>query len=151
MRTKKTCRRSSARGAVLLEVIFSVALFAAAAGTVIGAFNASFRAMRQLRIQAHAVDRAVTMLSEIQMGLVPPVDDGPTAYDEPDDDWTWQIVTADIDPGEAGQPMTQVEIRITYAPEGYTYSLFHLMPADAGAVETEVAERNLPPAGGVGL
>jgi len=125
---------------VLLEVIFAIGLFAAAAGVVIGSFAASIKATRLLRVQAQAVDRAVTLLSEMQMGLVPPVDDGPTDYDEPEQDWSWQVVTSELDAESLDAPtMTQVQILITYKPEGFTYSLFHVVPSDDQAGESQLA------------
>ena len=135
---------------MLLEVIFAIALFAAAAGTIIGAFTASLRATRQMRLQTGAVDRAVTLLSEMQMGLVQPIDDGPTDYEEPDQDWSWQVVTSDLDAQSLDAPaMTQVQILITYKPDGYTYSLFHVVPSDGEERESQLAGTEGPEGGGV--
>lgn len=119
-------------GSVLLEVIFSIALFASAGAAVLAGFNSCFQAMREMRLEAKAADLAVSKLAEIQMGAVAIVDDGPTEYADPDAQWTWQIVTADVDPSAVtgAKPETRVTIIITYVPESLAFSLTHLVPRD---------------------
>ena len=122
----------SSRGAILLEVIFSLTLFAAMAAVVIGGLNSCIQTANDLRIKAQAVDMAVTLLSEIQMGLVPPTNDGPTDYPPPDDEWCWQITTATMDPVPQAPAQTQVTITVTNKAEAYSYSLVYVVMGAAG-------------------
>jgi hypothetical protein len=120
--------KSRARGAILLEVIFSIALMAGACGAIIGGFNACWQANRDLWMEAKASDLAVTMLTEIQMGVVPPADDGPTDYADPLADWCWQVTTADLPPQTPDGPtLKQVQIVVTYKPQDYSYTLMELV------------------------
>ncbi len=118
-------RATIRRGAALLEVIFALVLFAAAAGVIYGGLTWSARQVGRSRLEATAADLAVTLLSEIQMGLVEPAADGPTAYDEPMGDWNWQIVTGEF----GGQlladsaQLTRVEIIIRHQTSGVSYRL----------------------------
>jgi type II secretory pathway pseudopilin PulG len=115
---------------VLLEVIFAIALLAAACGSIVGGLTACIRANRELWLESRAADLAVSLLSEIQMGLTAPVDEGPTDYLTPLEDWSWQVVTADLNPQTvAGAAMTQVQVTVTYKPEGYSYTLYCLVPS----------------------
>ncbi len=123
----------AARAAVLLEVVLALALFAATSAIVLGSLNACLRAARGIRQEAAAADLAVTLLSEIQMGLVPLRDAGPEAYEKPLDAWTWQVVTTAYTDrsGEAG--LRRVEIIVTYAPRAYVHRLVALVPDEAQA------------------
>jgi hypothetical protein len=115
-------------------VIFAIALLAAACGTIIGGFNACMQANRYLWLESKAADLAVTLLSEMQMAGGSAVDEGPTDYLKPLEDWCWQVATVDLDPQtEAGATMTQVQITITYKPEGYSYTLYYLTPSSGEA------------------
>ena len=124
---------------VLLEVIFALSLFAAAAAVIAGSFSACARSVGRLRIQAVADNLAVTLLSEMQLGFVPPVDDGPNDYPVPYEDWSWEIVTSDVDDliDAEGPVMMRIEIIIRYAGGGYTRRLRYLVPDMSQEVEDE--------------
>ncbi len=123
------------RGAVLMEVIVAVALFAAAGGVILGSLNGAIRATRRMRIEGQAVDLAVTVLSELRAGLREVTDEGPDAFqddegaeDEALADWSWEIVTEQVEQSYDGPAMLRVEVVIRHAPSGYTHRLTHLMP-----------------------
>jgi len=124
---------------VLLEAIFALTLFAATAAVVIGGLNSCIQNVNDLRMKAKAGDLAVTLLSEIQMGLVPPADDGPTDYPVPDEDWCWQIVTAPLDPVPSAPPQTQLKIIITNKVEAYSCSLVFVVTTGGAPTEQEAA------------
>ena len=66
-----TAKRSGKKnnGSILLEVVLALVLFAAAA-TVIGiALNSSIASVDRLRLGAQAADLAVTVFSELQLGI----------------------------------------------------------------------------------
>jgi len=139
-----TSRPAGAQAAVLLEVIIALSLFVAAAGVVIGGLSACVLSVRRLRVQARAADLAVTLLSEIQMGLVPATDDGPNEYEDDEDlaDWTWQVIATPAEEVAGAAPMKQVQVVITNTPGNHVYRLYQLMgdeeltaespPTDAG-------------------
>ncbi len=139
------CGWRRAGGAVLLEVILAMSIFFAAAAVIVSGMTACVRSARSLKTEARAANLAVTLLSEIQMGLVPADDDGPNEYDDDEDmqGWTWQIVTSDIQETVDIGSLKQVEIIIT-SPDGkYVYRLVQLMPAgDEEQPESEYVRRD---------
>ena len=140
--------RAGREGAVLLEVIFSLTLFAATAAVVIGGLNSCIQGANDLRTGSQAADMAVTLMSEIQMGLVPPTDSGPTDYPAPDDDWTWQIVTAAMDPVAPAPPQKQITITITNKTAAYSYSLVNVISDSSAATGAETSGASTTAGGG---
>lgn len=119
-----------AKGVVLLEVVFSLALFSMGAMVVLAGLNTALRTMQRVQLEAEAADLAVTMLSEVQMGQVPLVDDGPRAFeDEGLTDWTWQITTLPVQQqmGMELPAAKQVEIIIRKTGTPFVYRLTELV------------------------
>lgn len=119
-------RAARTRAVVMLEIVFALVLFAAAAGTIIGAFGACIRSVRDLRVEQRASDLAATLVSQVQMGDLPADNDGPNPYDEPLEDWTWEIAVTDLPEPVDGARIKQVRVIITNAAEGYVYRLAYL-------------------------
>ena len=121
------------RGAILLEVILSIALLAASAGVVLTALGQAQRSLRMMRLEAQAEDLAVSTLSMIEMGLLPAADDGPNEYrDDPGcAGWTWEIATRPLleQDANASIQLTRVEVIIRFAAENYALRLAQIMPA----------------------
>lgn len=143
IRTRKTSERRYVQrqaGAILMEVILALALLAAGGAVTFGALNASFSAVRNIRMQGQAADLAVTKLSEIQLGVLKGVDDGPNEFKDEDlEGWIWQIVTRPIETDSPiAAQMKQVEIIIAYAPGQTVYRLVQLLAnaPDDGSIET---------------
>lgn len=135
---------SRAAGVVLLEVVLSLALFFGAALVVLAGLSASLRTAQRVQVEAEAADLAVTLLSEIQMGLVPLVDDGPNDYEyEELAGWSWEITAERFDEVVTEPVLPEffrVQIAVRHAPSGYTYRLTQLMSEElisGGAEETE--------------
>ena len=124
-------RRGSARAVVLLEVVLSLSLFFGAAMVILSGLNSALRTAQRVQVEAEAADLAVSMLSEIQMGLVPPKDDGPNPYEgEYLRDWTWEIVTETYDEPNPELPLPEflrVEVVIRNEATGYVYRISELM------------------------
>ena len=103
---------STAAGAVLLEVVVALVLFATAAAVIGGALSASIASLDRLRAQTHAEDLAITVLSQIQMGLLPAFPAGPEPFEPPFTEWTWELELAPA--GERGlghtEPLQRVEV-----------------------------------------
>jgi type II secretory pathway pseudopilin PulG len=103
------------RGAVLLEVVLALVLFAAAAAIIGAGLHSAMNGVERQKLGAHAINLAVSVLSEIQMGLRQAESAGPEPFESPFDLWTWQLVltpteTEDGEPGE----LTLVEVIIRH-------------------------------------
>jgi len=131
-------RRVANRGApgvVLLEVVLAMTLFFLAAGVIVGGLNSALRAVQQVRLESQGADLAVTLLSEIQMGLMPIASDGPNAYqDEELAGWTWQTVASPADSGAGdGGELTRVEVVVANSSANFAYRLAELLPGSSSS------------------
>jgi len=128
---------------VLLEVVLATALFAMTAVATLAGLHSCFRALGNMQLESSAADLAISKVSEIQIGLIPPEDDGPNEYEEDETlaDWTWEVITEEVEFTEEleGPLMLQVQVIITNVPSGYTYSTQFWMP-EPPAVEEESPE-----------
>lgn len=112
------------RGAILVEVVLALALFVAAAAVISGALSASMDSVERLRLNAHAADLAVTVLSELQMGTRSAEGTGPQDFDLPFEDWTWEVLQAPVDNGATEETrLTHVEVIIRHKTSSLVYRL----------------------------
>jgi hypothetical protein len=111
----RTRRGPAEAGTVLLETVLALTLFVAAAAVIAGAVNASLNGVERLRLDAHAADLAVTVLSELQLGLRSTGNAGPQAFDPPFEDWSWEVLSETLI-GETGMTtgLTQVEVVVRH-------------------------------------
>ena len=138
------------RGIVLLEVVIAMAMFFSAAAIILGGLSQSGRAMMRLKIEAQAADLAVTKLSEVQMRIVPLVSDGPTAYLDPMQDWSWQLVVESLDNPSMDLPeFKRLVVIITHAPTHFTYRLQEIM-SDAASGDGAADSSGASAGGGEG-
>jgi hypothetical protein len=102
-------------GAVLLEVILALVLFAAAAAIIGAGIHSAINGVERQKLSAHAVNLAVSVISEIQMGLRTLESVGPEPFESPFDHWTWQLVLAPTET-EAGETsdLTRVEVIVRH-------------------------------------
>ncbi|MBI5387635.1 MAG: hypothetical protein HZA90_23495 [Verrucomicrobia bacterium] len=131
--------RSREGGAVLLEVILALVLFVAAAAVITVGMNASLDSVERQRLNAHAMDLAVSVMSEIQMGLRSTAVLGPEDFEEPFDGWSWelQVTPVETDLGETSV-LTTVEVIIRHTESGLTHRLAQLVrPGTVTAVGKE--------------
>jgi type II secretory pathway pseudopilin PulG len=131
----------------LLEVVLSVAIFVTVAAVGLMSLSACVRAVSRLKLEAQASDLAVTILSEVQMGVLDAVDFGPEPFDPPADEWTWQIAVVDQEIARDIAPMVQVEVIISNPSRGYVYRLAHLLPAAAPTLSALPRNRGPEPGG----
>jgi type II secretory pathway pseudopilin PulG len=119
---------------VLLEVILALVLFVAAAAVVSSGVGAAMQSVDRQRMELHAVNLAVSVLSEIQMGTRSLQSPGPDKFPRPFEAWSWQTAAApaEDDLGEASS-LTRVEIIIRHANPDVTYRLAQWIPAAGGA------------------
>jgi len=136
--------RGGHRAALLLEVVLALTVFVGMALAVLGGLSTSVKSARTVGLEAQAADLAVTLLSELQLGLVPIEDAGPEGYeDETLEEWTWEVVIDPITTELAELEATRVEITIRNTACNYTYRLNYVQgtpPEEAGAEAMEMME-----------
>jgi hypothetical protein len=131
--------RKERRGSVLLEVVLALALFVAAATVITAGINASVQAVERVRLQNHAANLAISLMSELQMHARPIAPFGPESFEPPFRDWLYRIAL------EQGQENTgereglqPVEVIVWNPEERITHRLTQLFPpSEVGAGETE--------------
>jgi len=140
-------RNSARAGSVLLEVVLAIVLFAAAAAVIGMGLKASIDGAQRLRLSTHAGNLAVTVISELQMGLRSLADTGPEAFGPPFEGWVWEVAALPWDQGQAesapagsAATLMRVEVTVRYEPEGFVHRLAQVI--DAGAARS--GQRALP-------
>ena len=106
-------------GAVLMEVILALILFVGAAAILTGGMNASIQTLDRTRLRMHASNLAVTIMSELQMGLRSATTSGEEPFDAPYEEWTWEVVASDVSLTErmdGGSAETSLETGSGFAP-----------------------------------
>lgn len=143
-------RRARRGGAILLEVVLSMAILVGVASGMMIATDASFRAAERIELQATAADLAASVRSRLQLELLPATAAGPVEFEQPAG-WTWQIVP---DPArragetmERGAGLKQVEIVVSNAARKYTYRLMYVT-AEAVEPGESAPEAPMAAAGG---
>jgi len=108
------------RGSILLEVVLALALFVGAATVIGSGIQASVQAVHRLRLQMHASNLALSILSEIQMRARPAANAGPEACEAPFQDWLYRVVVeqegSPLDDPNAPSALKPVEI-IVWNPQ----------------------------------
>lgn len=130
---EKGQRRCQA-GAVLLEVVLALLLFVGAAAVISSGLTVSVAAVERLRLNTHAVNLAVSLLSELEMGRYPLQNAGPTPWESPFQEWTWQIqVEPDVPGTETGSAFSlkKVEVIIRHESKPAVCRLSQWLPAPA--------------------
>jgi type II secretory pathway pseudopilin PulG len=123
-------RNDARAGSVLLEVVLAIVLFAAAAAVIGMGLKASIDGAQRLRLSTHAGNLAVTVISELQMGLRSLADTGPEAFGPPFEGWVWEVAALPWGQGQAERTLStspatlmQVEVTVRYEPEGFVHRL----------------------------
>src|SRR5687767_12961746 len=75
--------RAKKTAAVLLEVVLALVLIAAAAAVIGGGLSVSIDRVQLLKLNAHASDLAISVMSELQMGTKVLSPEGPEAFEAP--------------------------------------------------------------------
>jgi hypothetical protein len=129
-------------GSVLLEVVLALALFVGAATIISGGINASIHSVERVRLQNHAVNLAVTILSEMQMHIRPVAAIGPEPFAPPFQDWTYKVEIAQKDAApDAADTLQPVEVIIRHSTEGTVQRLAQLF----SSTEISNSETNATP------
>jgi type II secretory pathway pseudopilin PulG len=136
----RTHRRNA--GSVLLEVILALALFVGAATIISSGINASMRSVERLRLQNHAVNLAISVLSEMQMRARPVAAIGPEVFAPPFQDWTLKVEVAQSEESiEGPEALRPVEIIVKHTQENVVQRLTQLFPvSQLSEAETAIPE-----------
>ena len=123
---------------MLLEVVLAIVLFAAAAAVVGMGLKAAIDGAQRLRLSTHAGNLAVTVVSELQMGLRSLADAGPEAFGPPFEGWVWEVEALPSGQSQAeSTPLTRagtlmrVEVTVRYEPEGFVHRLAQVIDVAA--------------------
>src|SRR3989440_3723756 len=115
-------------GAVLLEVVLALVLFVAAAAIISAGLNASLNSVERLRLNAHAANLAVSVLSELQMGIKTIAVSGPQAFKAPFEGWTWEVQAAAADSEFSRSSSSQrIEVIIRHDDPAVVYRLSQIL------------------------
>jgi len=125
--------RASQHGSVLLEVILAVVLFAGAAVVVGIGLKAAMDGSERLRMNTHAGNLAVSVISELQMGIRSLADTGPEAFGPPFEGWVWEIAATPWtqQTESTANNLTHVEVIVRYEPTEFVHRFAQVMQIDA--------------------
>ena len=117
-------------GSVLLEVILALALFVGAATIISAGINASMRSVERVRLQNHAVNLAITVLSEMQMRVRPVAPLGPEPFAPPFQNWTLKVeIASSANALDGPESLRPVEVIVKHTQENVVQRLTQLFAA----------------------
>ncbi|MSU60839.1 MAG: hypothetical protein EXS31_00335 [Pedosphaera sp.] len=136
--------RSDARGAVLLEVVLALVLFVGTVAIVTSAMNSALDGVERQKLDLHASDLAVSVLSELQMGARSIDTAGPDAFAPPFENWTWQLALTPTET-ETGDNsgLTRVEVVIRHKEASVVHRLAQVLKLDRPKPAPTPAEANV--------
>jgi len=115
-------RASRRRGMSLLEVVLALGILVFMGGVVLGSFYQAIRAAQELRVEAQGMDLAASVLAEVRLGIVPAAEQGAQPFDDPFEDWTWELKNVESDTS-TGLETRMLEAVVRHKPSGYTARL----------------------------
>ena len=136
-------------GAILLEVILALTLFVGAAAVISGALNASVDSVEKLRLNTHAVNLAVTVLSEIQLGVRPLEFTGPEPFEAPFDHWFWELMVSNVEEPtsasttEDSSNFIHLEIIVRHDTSLVEYRLTEILCVEKSSTSTNTVSESL--------
>ncbi len=132
----------------MLEVILALALFVLAATIITSGLSSSVNEVKRLRLNTQASNLAVSVLSQMQMGIQAGDANGPNAFAPPFEQWKWQTSVSPVNEMVgATNPIQKVEVVIRHDTEQVVYRLTQFLPVvPAGALPAPA--NSLPPVGG---
>ena len=133
-------------GSVLLEVVLAIVLFAAAAAIIGAGLKTAIDGAERLRLNTHAANLAVTVLSELQMGARSLADTGPEAFGPPFEGWTWELAAVPWGDEESrAVSLTSVEVIVRYEPTEFTHRLAQVIQVGHAATNALAGDARLLP------
>ena len=83
-------------GGVLLEVLMALALILGAASVITGGLQSAVDSVERMRNNLHGVTLAVSVISQIQMGVITAESVEGTQFEEPFQDWSYDLETEEV-------------------------------------------------------
>jgi hypothetical protein len=118
-------------GAVLLEVILALVLFVGAATVLTSGLSSSLDSVERLRLNTHAADYGVSVLSELQLGIKTLTVAGPQPFDPPQEGWTWEALAAPAESESDGaSPFQRIEVIIRHEDPAMVWRLNQVLRLD---------------------
>ena len=111
------------KGAILLEVVLALVLLAFAAAVIGGGLHTAISSVERLRLNAHAADLAVTVMSDLQLGTKILGGEGQERFAWPFEFWTWEVVATSNDGTEKDTGRTRKVEVIVRHDDGTTHRL----------------------------
>ena len=111
-------------GSVLLEVVLALALFLAAATVIMAGIHSSIEATERLRLHTHAMNLAISVMSEMKMHARAIASIGPEPLQPPFQKWKYQIIVSQSQSGPVEpDAMQSVEVVISHSEENMVQRL----------------------------
>jgi type II secretory pathway pseudopilin PulG len=122
-------RHRASEGAVLLEVVLALALLLFAIGVVNSGLQASVDAVDRMKANTQAMNLAVSVMSEIQMGIIPMETTEAQPFLAPFEDWSYAVQVENFGESLLGlaRPI-KVEVTVKHATKPFTRRLAQVMP-----------------------
>lgn len=116
-------------------MVLALALFVAAATIITSGINASVQAVYRLRLETHAANLAISVLSEMQMRARTIAQFGPEAFAAPFTNWTLRVELSQSEMAE-NDALRPVEVIVSHSEEPIVYRLTQLFRASEIAAST---------------
>jgi hypothetical protein len=115
-----------------MEAVLALGLLLLATGTVVSGLTAGVQATERVEHDAHATDLAITVLSWIEMGLLPANAREPREFDRPFRDWTHEIEIESLSNsvalgGDVSNPLARVRVTVRHKKRDRELSLCQLV------------------------
>ena len=115
-------------GSVLLEVVIATSLFFVAGIFVMDGLNSAIRGVSTIKLEAEAMDLAVTTFSEVQMGLTPLQSVGPVGVAfSGAEGWTYELIVSPLEDAMDMPQLKKLEIIVRNEANDFTHRTTHLM------------------------
>lgn len=88
---------SQARGGVLLEVLMALALILGASSVITGGLQSAVDSVERMRNSVHGLNLAVSVLSQIQMGILVAEQVENESFEAPFEEWSYDIETEEVE------------------------------------------------------
>ena len=138
-RYTQSARERVRAASVLLEVVLALALFIGAATVISAGISASVDAVHRVRLQTHAANLAITIMSELKIGARPLAAVGPENLEAPFDAWLYRVNLNASDTAVSESDSTRtVEVIVWHTQENVVHRVTQLFRASEFAATQEV-------------
>lgn len=111
-------------------MVLALALFVGAATIISTGINASVQAVYRLRLETHAANLAISLISEMQMRARPLLAVGPEPFEAPFTNWTYRVeLRQSENSGAESEALQPVEVIVSHNEEPIVYRLTQLFRA----------------------